>query len=219
MNCLALMGVVLCSDDPDAIRRQEEVVEQAALAVAQARQADARKKDIEALMAVYRTQAEALAAMTPTPPRTDEAERQEALSSLRQATALGNDALEARTIVADWLGPLAERLELLQSALGAAANVVSVDIASGMREDVRVQCAAVAIAAAYDATRADAEARDARLHATALEVRAPGGSSDMSTEVARTGFLAAERDAEQRAAASWALRERSTALCLTAASE
>jgi hypothetical protein len=96
---------------------------------------------------------------------------------------------------------------------------VSVDIAGGMREDVRVQCAAVAIAAAYDATRADADARDARLHEAALGVRAPGGSSDIATEVARTGFLAAARDAEQRAASSWTLHQRSTALCLAAASE
>lgn len=210
-----LINWVLAGATED-VRHQQDVVAQAAATVAQARAEGMRSRDIAVLMASYRQEAELLAKMTPPPADSGEATaRVLALRTLAEATALGQQNAAARGVIAAWLGALDVRLSLLEGALSAVKTtaVRAPDLAQSMALDIENQCSAVMIAAAYDATQADALARSERLHLAMLrQAETPQDHGGMGhtadTQVAEAAIL----QAETQAAFFWDLRLRANQL-------
>lgn len=164
---LAMLALATAPDP--ALVRQEGVVAEAAAAVADARGQGLRSARIAELMAVYRQEAERLAAMEPTVDRAAEARvRAAALRGLSDATARGAGDPNARAIAESWLGPLSARMGVLDTA-EATAEAGPPELLAPICADVEAQATAVWITATYDAARADAAAREARTRAAALQ--------------------------------------------------
>lgn len=200
----------------DDLRHQQDIVDQAAATVAQARAEGMRSRDIAVLMASYRQEAELLAKMTPPPSVSGEATaRALALRTLAEATALGQQNTAAREVMTAWLGALDVRLSLLEGALNAVKTTAirTPDLAQSMALDIENQCSAVMITAAYDATQADALVRAERLRLAMLrQAETPqdhgGMGHSMDTQEAEAALLQAER----QAAFFWDLRLRANQL-------
>ena len=93
----------------------------------------------------------------------------------------------------------------------------SPSIARGMVGDVDAQCRAVMVAAAYDATALEEQARRAHLRAVALgSGESPRQTSGIEEEVDVRALQAQADQAHQEAAAAWAVRDRAAALRLRA---
>lgn len=165
-----IWAVLALAAAPDpALVRQEAVVAEAAAAVAEARSQGARAARIAELMAAYRQEAERLARMEPTVDRAAEGRvRDAALGRLSDATARGGADQGARDVAEAWLGPLAARMTLLDAAV-ATAEAGPAELLAPICADAEAQATAVRITATYDATRADAAAREARTRAAALQ--------------------------------------------------
>jgi hypothetical protein len=214
-----VLPLLAADDRSEEIVHQQDVVEAAALAVAKARQSGARKRDVAALMATYREEAEQLAAMEPPPSDpTDEGAQSAAVAALTKATAEGRSDPAARAVVELWLGPLDPRLDVLAAALASAGSVRAPELARTMVLDVRTQCVAVMAASAHDATEAEAAARSARVRAATLSApNAPGAGGGMENKVDERTLLAAADEAAARAKTDWAVHARAAALCAESA--
>ncbi len=219
---VALCGVALCGPawaqvDEDLLARQDAVAA-AAAAVAQARADGARRKEIAALMAAYREQAEALQAMAGSALVEDTiGQRRAALTALVAATAEAEAAPDARAVIDAWLGPLEGRLDLLDAALVAAGGLGNPALVHDMMLDVESQALAVSVAAAHDATIATVEEESARVRAAALGAAAdPGSTVSFASQVDIAELLSRADAAGARAHDLWALRDRAVALLDTA---
>ena len=211
---LALLLSLAMAATPEERAHQQDVVAEAAAAVARARADGARRRDVAELMVSYRLQAEALASMEPPSQQPDEADaRAAALAALAEATAADRADDPARAEIGGWLGQLEDRLDLLDGALVAAGGISSPSLARGMLGDVDAQCRAVMVAAAYDATLDEEQSRRARLRAMALrsgESPRQTGGIDIELDVRA---LEAEADQDHAAAAAaWLVRDRAVAL-------
>lgn len=210
---LALWGSAWAQVDEELLVRQEAVAA-AAAAVAQARADGARRKEVAALMAAYREQAERLEAMmASTRPVDTGGQQRAALRALAAATAEGRAAPEARAVIDAWLGPLDARLDLLDAALAAAAGLDDPVLVHDMLLDVESQALAVRIAADHDLAVAVAEEHAARVQAAALGAAAdPNGTVRLASEVDIAELRARADAAAAEARDLRALRDRAAAL-------
>ncbi len=196
--------LALAGTPAPAVVLQESVVADAAAAVAQARHDGLRASQVAALMAVYRREAERLAAMSPGP-QDDSERRDAALRALSEGTARGTPAVAARAEAAAWLGPLPARLDLLAQALRAGGPA---DLTRSIAGDVARQASAVMVVASYDASRADDEARDATTRAAALRAgTSPMERPALDAEVDLRALVATADAATAHAAELRALRD------------
>ncbi len=210
---LLLVATALAAPDEAALARQRQRVDEAAAAVAAARSDGLRRATVAERMSAYRAEAERLAALEAelAAARADPADaawlaRRDAVTRVREALATGEQDDDARTELGAWLDPLADRVALLQQALDSASAGLPREVRAGILRDVVEQAEAVAVAATYDATRAEEEADRAELRARALRRRGmPGVGGDLLAEREAQRMDAVARLAQSREEAALAL--------------
>jgi len=220
---LLLFAAAAAAVDPQELSAQRLAVERAAATVAQARFEGARRGELAELMAAYRVQAEALAALeAQLAPSLDEQvrARRGAVNALSEALATGGAAPEALAILEAWLGEPALRLEALQGAVLAAEGTRDAELRRDLLLDVLDQCDGLALLATHRSLEAEALEDRLELRTLALERRnAPGqsGSIEDTVQVLRLREQALEAERTEERWAGWraqalALRERTSSL-------
>jgi hypothetical protein len=207
---VVLLGVVHADPVPRETVAREQSVARLAAEVAAARRDGSGRAVVADLMARYRAQAEALAAVEEplAAARADQerARRRDALGGLRDAVAKGTANEAARRVLAEWLGDGGDRLPLLRDALRAADGSNDAELKQAIALDVADQAGAVGLLALYDAEVADRAALRGRLAAAAERARSGPGSIGSLSSV-----IEAERR-EREAAAAQSLADASRTL-------
>lgn len=178
----AWLGVARADPAAD-LARQQELVEQAAAAVAAAR-AEGRRAEVAARMAAYRGAAAELERMrlgAAEGPEEERARHLSATAALVVALAEGQRADDARAVVATWLGDPVEQAGLLEAATAAAAGAPG-DVRRGLLLDVVERSDALIVWLDLDAA-ADEQASDQlEMRILTLRRQGPGQAASMASE-------------------------------------
>ncbi|MCB9685635.1 MAG: hypothetical protein H6738_10775 [Alphaproteobacteria bacterium] len=185
--------------DEDVRELQREVAELAA-AVGRARTEGARRQVVEGLMASYRARAQVLQDLLEPLQAAEQDERRRAraaaLTAVIEATARGQRDLEARQVLAAWIGAAdGATVERLSAALDQAEQ--DPILGEALRADVAEVAGALAVCATYDAAEAGRDAARDAGRAAALRAAARSGTPE-----ALEGVADAERLEREAAAAT-----------------
>lgn len=205
---LTLSAYGQVSVDAVELARQQAKVTALAQVAADARDGDASRSEVSAAMRSFRAEAEILARMQQQRALAVQdalsAKHAAAVSGLEQALATGHAAATERGVVAAWIGPLADQLELLQGAVAQLEHGPSTDLGVNLALDLSERAHVVSLAAAYDASRARVAAEQLGLRARALRSRASSGIASDMVSVLDARRIEQQRDVLQAQATDFA---------------